>query len=360
MANTHFLFKDFNQVIRLTEQRREALLLARNDLRNRISGRFNMVSAKLPAVHDIEFQTQGSFIMDTIINPISEDYDLDDGVYFIGPYIRSQRPGTQVFHDFVIQSISENNTAVREVLDKDTCVRAHYKEGYAYLFEQKTNSLAKGFHVDLPVYYSTTKKSPDLAHLKESWLTSDPIEFIQWFENKVKSNFKAEFLYEQRLFSKQYNSWKDQIRKEDAQLRRIVRYLKAWCDYKGDMPCGIILTVLAADNYVADERDDVSLKDTLGQIKASLDKEFVCRRPTTPVGDDLLASYKNKDILNANLASFLESAKQAVNETNPKRACAKWQLHFGNRFSCYNAPDIDETATVFNRPAIVTGNAKSA
>ena len=42
-----------------------------------------------------------------------------------------------------------------------------YKEGFNYMFENKSNKLGKGFHVDLPMYYSTTKKSPDLAHLKK-------------------------------------------------------------------------------------------------------------------------------------------------------------------------------------------------
>lgn len=90
MANCHLLFGPFNTLIRLTDARRQALLAARNDLRQRVSNGFNTIKTHLPAVHDIEYQTQGSFIMDTIINPISEDYDLDDGIYFIGTHSRAQ------------------------------------------------------------------------------------------------------------------------------------------------------------------------------------------------------------------------------------------------------------------------------
>ncbi len=362
MADCHFLFSSFNQIIRLTDARRHALLMARNDLRQRVSNGFNKVKEQLPSVHDIEYQTQGSFIMDTIINPISEDYDLDDGIYFIGSLARTQRPATKVFHDFIVNCISENNHSVRKVIDKDTCVRALYQEGYTFLFENKTDKLTKGFHVDLPIYYAGNKKSPDLAHLKKSWILSDPIEFVKWFEERVQSNFRSEYLYETKLFSAQFDAWQDQVRKQDAQLRRIVRYLKAWCDYKGQekMPCGLILTILAGEHYKKDSRDDISLKETLVNIHTALQKEFVCKRPTTPIGEDLLEGFEEKvHFLNC-LSDFKETAKQAINEQNQKRACAKWQTVFGNRFSCIAALDTDESYSSFNSPAIVTGNAKSA
>ena len=361
MANCHNLFQSFNQVIKLTESRRHALLLARNNLRDRMGSSFENQKNKLPSVHQLSFQTQGSFVMDTIINPISEDYDLDDGVYFMGDLNRNQRPPTKLFHNFVEASVSSGNEAVQDVIDKDTCVRVRYKEGFRYLFENKSTNLKFGFHVDLPIYYSTTKRSPDLAHLKKSWITSDPIEFIQWFEDIVKSNFRAEYLYERKLFSVKYDQWRDQMRKEDAQLRRIVRYLKAWCDNKGkDMPCGIILTILAAENYQANERDDECLKDVLVKIKENLDKEFICKRPTTPKGDNLFEGYEHEEMFKRMLSLFVESAKQAINESNQKVSCAKWQSHFGNRFSCSGAIDQTTTGYKHSSPAIITSNAKSA
>lgn len=365
MANCHYLFSNFNQIIRLTEERRQALMTARDDLKKRIINSFNNIKSRLPSVHELQFQTQGSFIMDTIINPISEDYDLDYGVYFIGHLPRAQRPPTKTFHDFIKLSVESNNPYVLKVMDKDTCVRAMYKEGFNYLFENRSSKLTKGFHIDLPMYYSTTKKSPDLAHLKDSWITSDPIEFIDWFERKVKSGFKAEYIYESKLYSVQYNAWKESVRREDAQLRRIVRYLKAWCDYRcnatgTDMPCGIILTILAAENYSSNGRDDISLRDTLINIQTALQKEFVCRRPTTPKDEDLLKTYEHKTYFMGELSSFVDAAKQAINEGNEKRSCGKWQSKFGNRFSCSMARDYDENASSFGSPVIITGNAKSA
>lgn len=361
MADCHSLFQSFNQAIRLTEERRQALLTARNDLKTRIINGFNTTSNLHTAVQQVEFQTQGSFIMDTIINPLSEDYDLDYGVYFIGNQPRSNRPATKIFHDFIVGCIKPNNPFVEQINDKDTCVRARYKEGYSYLFENKQNKLSKGFHIDLPLYYAGSKKCPDLAHLKKSWMESDPIEFIDWFESIVNSGFSSKLLYERNLYAKEYNDWKDRVRKEDAQLRRIVRYMKAWCDYQDrDMPPGIVLTILAANNYAANSRDDLALRDTLISIHTELNAEFACLRPTSPKGEDLLEGYEHKDYFMKQLGLFVEAAKQAINELNEKRACGKWQFHFGSRFSCAYARDYNENAESYGAPAIVTHNAKSA
>ncbi|WP_149244314.1 CBASS cGAMP synthase [Dyadobacter sp. 32] len=365
MANCHQSFNEFNQVIRLTENRRNTLIAARDSLRQRVQVSFDGKKNELPAVTELQFQTQGSFVMDTIINPIAEEYDLDDGIYFIGHLPRSSRPKTKVFHDFVYYSILNWNNQVEEVTDKDTCVRVRYKGGYELLLEMKlVDKIQNRFHIDLPIYYTTTKRSPDLAHLKAGWMTSDPIAFINWFEGKVNSGFKEAFLYEKKAFLNEYRQWRDRIRQEDAQLRRMVRYLKAWADYQRtlgrEMPCGIILTILVAENFVGSDRDDIALQATLGKILAKLEEKFCCFRPTPPTTDDLFEGYEHEDIFMERLRAFTASARQAINETNPKRACGKWQLHFGNRFSCVNMPDIEENATTYSKPAIIATNAKSA
>lgn len=365
MANCHQSFNEFNQVIRLTENRRNTLIAARDNLRNRVQLSFDSRRDELPSIIDLQFQTQGSFVMDTIINPIREEYDLDDGIYFIGHLQRAARPKPKLFHDFVLSSILNWSYQVEDVKDKDTCVRVSYKGGYELILESKlVDKIQNRFHIDLPIYYTTTKRSPDLAHLKNGWMTSDPIAFINWFEGKVNSGFKEAFLYEKKAFLAEYHQWRDRIRKDDAQLRRLVRYLKAWADFQRtlghEMPCGIILTILVAENFVVSERDDVALQGTLIKILANLEEEFCCYRPTAPINEDLFEGYEDKEIFMTRLRAFTSSARQAINETNPKRACGKWQIHFGNRFSCLNTPDIEENASTFVKPAIITTSAKSA
>lgn len=365
MANCDQSFHEFNQVIRLTEKRRSTLIEARNSLRGRVQLSFDSKKSQFPSVTELEFQSQGSFVMDTIINPIEEEYDLDDGIYFIGNLSRAARPTPKVFHDFVYHSILNWSSQVEEVRDKDTCVRVRYKGGYELMLEMKlVDKIQNRFHIDLPMYYTTTKRSPDLAHLKAGWMTSDPIALINWFEGKVNSGFKEAFLYEKKAFLNEYRQWRDRIRQEDAQLRRMVRYFKAWADYQRtlgrEMPCGIILTILVAENFVSSERDDIALQVTVGKILAKLEEKFCCFRPTPPITDDLFEGYEHKDIFMERLRAFTASARQAVNETNPRRACGKWQLHFGSRFSCVNMPDIEENASTSAKPAVIAANAKSA
>ena len=45
--------------------------------------------------------------MDTIINPSNdqEEYDIDDGVYFLGSRDKGVRPKESQFHQFIVESV---------------------------------------------------------------------------------------------------------------------------------------------------------------------------------------------------------------------------------------------------------------
>ncbi|MVT42860.1 hypothetical protein GO495_19855 [Chitinophaga oryziterrae] len=296
----------------------------------------------------LEFHSQGSFVMDTIITPKDDDFDLDDGVYFVGSLSPNQRPPVSKFHEAVVLAVGHDEDYAK-VTDKDTCVRVAYEK--------------EKFHIDLPIYYANSIYNPNLAHLPDEWVLSNPIEFIDWFEKKVMSGFKSAYLVENRLYT-EYQQWLSDIRKKDAQLRRMVRYLKAWGDeLRGDMPPGIVMTILAAENYFPHEQDDVSLKHTLENIEKFLKANGCsCPRPTTPKGEDLFASYSNtrKEYFMDRLATFVNSAKQAIASDNQKEACLKWQKHLGSRFPCSLASDKIEGATTYSRSAIIGDSANSA
>jgi len=178
-----------------------------------------------------------------------------------------------------------------------------------------------------------------LAHKKKGWIASDPKEFYKWFNAEAAKN---------------------------EQLRRVVKYLKAWCDYQNyedgtkKMPTGFVMTIWAVNHFVADERDDIALKNLLEKIYNKLSYNFQCLRPTTPVDEDVVDGYSYKDYFLNKLKSFRDSAQQAINETNPKNACYKWQKHLGPRFTCSTAKDEDEGANSYSAPAVITNNAKSA
>ncbi|MGJ1525557.1 CBASS cGAMP synthase [Sphingobacterium spiritivorum] len=331
MANCHDQFVDFNSTISLTSDRKAKLKKSRKRLRDRVRDDFK---ENHPNEIKPKFGSQGSSEMRTGINPIvrvvDEDgeekrltkYDTDDGVYFVGPL--EKRKAVQTYHDWIWDAVN-GHTSIPPV-DKNTCVRTLFSDGH---------------HIDQPIYFmdENNDEHPWLAHRKHGWILSDPKEFYQWFNDQAAKN---------------------------EQLRRLVKYLKAWCDYVNfdddskKMPTGFIITIWASDNFSAADRDDVSLKNTLENIYNSLSAKFQCLRPTTPKGEDVMEGYSYEKYFMDKLKSFLESARQAINETNQKNACFKWQKHFGERFSCSTAKDEDEGAKSYSSAPVIANNAKSA
>lgn len=358
MANTHDLFKHYNEAIKLSETDRLKLQGARDSLRSRMNNAFMKLNETDRLTHELVFQTQGSYIMDTIIKPESADFDLDDGVYFHGPLSEEQRKDTKAFHNIILKAI-DKNIEIEEIQDKSTCVRVKYFSNF------QDRDLA--FHIDLPIYYAENYETPELAHKEEGWVESSPIEFVEWFERKAASGFEKSFLIESFKTNNEYEpltKWFSDIRKNDTQLRKIVRYLKAWADLKkNEMPCGIIMTILAAKNFFPNDRDDIALKNTLVKIKEDLDQNnFTCYRPTPKRDEDLFAktSPEEKEFFKKSLISFIESAEQAIEHPNQKDACSKWQKHLGNRFPCHLAKDEIDYAKRYENPPVKNDNAKSA
>ncbi|TDQ16645.1 hypothetical protein DFQ04_2767 [Algoriphagus boseongensis] len=347
MANCHNLFLDFNRRIQLSEEKRITLIEARDSLRTRISSSFFGITKKDNFNHKLDFQSQGSFVMDTIIQPKDDDFDLDDGIYLIGSLNKKDRPSVKQYHKWVIESIGQFS-GVEKIEEKTSCIRVKYKN---------LSGKDAGFHIDLPCYYTDNIECPDLGCLENEWTLSNPVEFIEWFEKKTESGFKKAFLYESLSFKNEYKSWLSDIRKKDVQLRRIVRYLKAWGDeLRGEMPPGIVMTILAGENYCPNERDDLSLRDTLTSIKSWLHGNgFKCPRPTEPKGQDLFENYSDtrKKYFSDRLDSFINRAKQAINNQNQKEACLLWKQSLGNRFPCSLAIDEIEGAKQYIGPAVI-------
>ncbi|MEH2374126.1 nucleotide-binding domain-containing protein [Nostoc sp.] len=297
MANCHKLFLKFNTLIALKSKQKERLRVSRNAIRDRIRRYFqNKQNGFFPKFHG-----QGSLIMNTIIEPLDREFDIDDGIYFKVEAKPIQSVST--LHQWIWEAI--NGHTKQNPIDKQTCVRLVY---------------AGQYHLDLPIYYIIEGQTPYLAHKSKGWIKSDPREFIKWFNEKADN---------------------------DGQLKRIVRYLKAWSDYrKGDLPSGLIFSILAANNIVFDERDDIALYKTLLNIKSSLKRSFVCYRPTIPADENLLEDYSktNKDYFLEQLGSFIQSAEKALDEkTSQKDACKAWQRHFGeDRFPFESYANTEE------------------
>lgn len=322
MADCHKLFLEFNSIIELKPKYQDSLRTSRNALRERIR---NYFKKKQNGFYP-RFHGQGSFMMNTIINPLDGEFDIDDGIYFKVPKKPTYSPNT--FHDWIYEAVDGHTDEPPK--DKNTCVRVIY---------------AGHYHIDLPIYYLVEGCCPQLAHKQDGWIPSDPREFIQWFQTKTR--------------------YKGLVPTSGGQLRRIVRYLKAWADYKsGTLPSGLILSILAARNIgfdVFDERDDVALHKILVKMKNLMDTSFTCYRPTTPKNEDLLQEYSktNKEYFKNQLNSFIESAKIALDDkTSQKDACKEWQKHFGKRFPCHLVEEKDDEllSAAFVAPSMTFSN----
>ncbi|GAB6393801.1 MAG: hypothetical protein MdMp024_0113 [Bacteroidales bacterium] len=317
MANNHSQFIAFNGTIAITKAAKDTLKSNRETLREKIRKYFrdNRSNEIKPS-----FRSQGSFVMKTTVNPISkwseEDkkylyrYDIDDGVYFIGK--EEDQKSIDTYHSWIYDAVKDHTS--KGAIDKTTCVRVLYADGH---------------HIDLPIYFKIKRDDtiPQLAHKSKGWIDSDPKAFFDWFNEKAK---------------------------DKEQLRRIVKYLKAWRDYRNtqnssvQMPSGFILTILATNNISYNDRDDVALKETLNKIQQSIDPNnggiFECFRPTTPTDEDLFQNYSDtkRDYFLSQLDNFVKSANEAVAGNNPQKTCEQWQKHFGDRFSCTTAIDEDD------------------
>lgn len=310
MANNHEQFIAFDEAIRVSKSKKQTLKTNRDAIRTKIRNHFKN---NWPDKIQPKFHWQGSYSMHTLLNPINDEsglgvYDLDDGVYFVGESI-DDREDVQWYHDEIYKAVKDHTS--QGTKDNAPCVTVYYADNH---------------HVDLPAYFIVDgDEHPQIAHKKNPWMDTDPRETTKWFNNKI----------------------------EHPQLRRIVRYVKAWADYmnnqsNGKMPTGCILTILVVKNYTTNERDDIALKDVLVKMNNSLSANdgFHCYRPTFPEDEDLFEHYKTerKDFFLKKIKSFANDAEKAINSTNQKDGCLKWQNHLGERFSCSTAKDEDEDA----------------
>lgn len=302
MATLHNEFIQFNKKIKLTNSRKESLKKSRKSIRKKIRSWFK---ENKPNELQPKFSGQGSFEMNTTINPIPEydkdenkllKYDLDDGIYFLEKDDEDNKKAVNTWHDWVYTAV--NDHTIQETKKKKSCIRVIFSDGH---------------HIDLPIYYEKDDVY-ELAHKSEGFITSDPKEFYDWFNGE-----------------------------KNPQLERIVRYLKAWRNFRENkntnlkLPSGFELTILATNDYSKDDNDDTAFRETVRNIYDTLSVEggFKCLRPTTPKDENVFEDYSEtrKDNFLNTLKSLLSDCDRANEEKNLKKA-SEYLINnqFGSRF----------------------------
>lgn len=287
MANCHSLFQTFHEEICIGSSKNTRVTNSKNGLRKRIRNWFKDNHPDYVP----KFYIQGSMKMKTGIRTKDDICDLDDGVYFF------RKPDADVTST-IIQGW------VWEAVDGYTSkTPEHRKKCIRSIFE-------KDYEIDHPVYYKVDGKEYQLAIKNSDWRDDDPKAMVDWFNGK-----------------------KD----KEGRLVRLVKYQKAWCDNtRSYMPSGLAMTILtsnALENIILNERDDISLKDVLSEIKKALESKFECIVPVTPK-DNLFEHYddtRQNNFMTA-LKNFIDDADKAFREDNQLKASKLWQKHLGDRF----------------------------
>ena len=285
MANLNPLFGQFQAEIALSSSKMSRMITSRDALRARIRKYFRENHPEyLP-----KFFIQGSYKMGSAIRTKDDICDLDDGIYFF----RSPDVSATTLQGWVWDAVEGYTSTSPEHRKK--CIRKVFQGDY---------------EIDFPIYYKIEGQQYRIAVKNVGWEDSDPKAVVKWFNSKKDTK---------------------------GMLVRIVKDLKAWCDYKRDkMPSGLAMTVLAVnalEKIVLNDREDIALVDVLKEIKKALNFNFKCIVPAVPY-DDLFENYspeRRQNFLN-NLDAFIEDAEKALKEPNERKASQFYRKHLGERF----------------------------
>ncbi|MEK3954518.1 CBASS cGAMP synthase [Psychrobacillus sp. FSL K6-1464] len=327
MVQCNDLFLKFDDEIRLKSSKKASLRTSRNSIRKDIQKYFD----ETLKVSKPKFWGQGSYMMNTIIKPIEGEYDIDDGVYLIHLEGKEEEnwPSTSTVHNWIVKAV-ENKTSTPP-LDKNTCVRVIYKDDY---------------HIDLPIYIKGKDADhPKLAHKSKGWVDSDPKKLTNWFNEEVAE--------------------------KGDQLKRLVRYFKAWKDNKknGDkFPSGMIFTILAVNHFVEgyEEDDDSAFIAVAKEIYDSLNNDFSLKRPVFPE-EELLEDWSEtaKNNFLTKLSSLITNGQKALEKEDKSKAADTWIKIFGDRFPEYTPPESENRlnkgyALQTSEPAVIGNHGRSS
>jgi hypothetical protein len=303
------------------------------------------------------FFTQGSWAYKTLNAPAQnhQQADVDDGCYlplsFVAQSTRPSVAATVFFaaaEEALVPLIKERRWKL--ITDKPTCIRieistyAHIDIPLYAIPDHEFATLTKAAAMDHGFYNlqeAVRKAERDawtalprncvlLAHRECDWMESDPRPVKEWFLAEVEAR--------------------------GEQLRRVVRYLKAFRDWQwaSGGPSSILLMASAAPLFEKRERrDDVALLDVVTALPAKLRAGV-----NNPIDDrESLTERLGKELVEEAAKKFevLEKVlRGSLNATNEAQACS-WMINeFGPRFP--DRPDrvkiVSVAATIMSAPAI--------
>lgn len=293
------------------------------------------------------FFTQGSWAYKTLNAPAQypQQADVDDGCYLpLGFVKQTRRPSaaTAIFFkatEACLAVLCQEKGWIL-ITDKPTCIRievstaAHIDVPLYAIPDEEFHTLTKA---SMEAYHSldsveairraerdSWSKLPSdqvlLAHREAGWWKSDPRPVKDWFEGQVLAR--------------------------GEQLRRVIRYLKAFRDWKwaSGGPASILLMAAAVPLYERRHgRDDLALLDVLAGLPAALRAGVA-----NPVDDnESLTERLGKDKVEEaarELQRFEGVLRASLHASSGSQVCIWMQQEFGQRFP--NCPHRVKVASV--------------
>ena len=334
----------------LTPEQRAWIAGARTDVRACLRGGIPRVLREHGYTDDVpqpRFFTQGSWAYKTLNSPAQrpQQADVDDGCYLPLSFVsQTKRPSTAatVFFAAAEEALKPlvEEKRWRLVTEKPTCIRiviaayAHIDVPLYAIPDEEFVTLARAsmesygyasfaeavIKAERDAWTALPRDKVLLAHRECNWMTSDPRPVKEWFLGEVEA--------------------------KGEQFRRVVRYLKAFRDWKWSSggPASILLMAAAALVFdKRDRRDDLALLDVVAALPARLRAGV-----NNPVEDaESLTNRLGKAGIEEAAKAFEEFEKVlrgAVDASNSSQACIWMQGEFGPRFP--NDPDRVKVVSV--------------
>lgn len=277
-----------------------------------------------------EFVSQGSYAMRTMVQDVDNDYDIDDGVYFLADDLVGPRGAklTALQARHMVRDAVDDGRFKTAPEVKPNCVRIHYDAGY---------------HVDIPVYRVTVTKGvfgdERLYELASSggWRRSDARDVTSWYDDERSRSA------------------------DGLQLRRVNRALKTFArsrgSWRGRNLSGFAITKLVVECFRSDAREDEALRRTMVAIRDRLLFRLEVDHPVTP-GETITDSHDD-----AKARFFRDKLTEAIERLEPttdldcdrEDALDCWDRVFSTTFFTERAET--EARALARGPAIVSSGA---
>ena len=337
--------------ISLTAQDRSDLVAARTAVRAHMRSQLpkRLKAARLEDVGDNiapRFITQGSYAYDTLNAPARapQQADLDDGVYVPLSFCEdtgSPRAVSRLLLSVVEETLRDLANQRRWEIDtsNDNCTRL---------------IVAADKHIDVPIY-SIPDREFDAIALRKHALARDSGSFNDYFLSEKLDDDWSVMPPRVRLAHKTkgwldsdprpIKEWVDrQVARKSEQLRRLMRYLKAWRDHQqwsDSDPKSILLMALtdAALDRKIEDRDDLSLLKVCAAVPSLVASGRV-EIPPLP-GENLLSRLISdglKEEFVANIRKLHDVLQRCTQgQHSREETCRLLRDQFGTRFP--NRPD---------------------